>query len=256
MFWQHKTARAVYVDPETAHAQAVRAEIMNPRSRRGRHRRGGWSMVALAVLLGVRLVQGDPYADPPQPTAAAAVGAAPGKSGSQDGAKGSRPSRFGEIAPGAHAPMSPSRPARLAIPSIGVNAPFLDIGYDAQGQIDAPPPERADTAGWFASGPTPGEQGTAVISGHVDTRRGPAVFYSLGALPKGSTVEIARDDGKTAVFTVYGVEVVPRDDFPAERVYADTGTPELRLMTCGGTFTGGQGYDANVIAFAKLTDVR
>lgn len=52
-------------------------------------------------------------------------------------------------------------------------------------------------------------------AGHVDTRTGPAVFFRLGALTKGRTVEVERADGRTAVFTVDAVEVyevVPRHE--------------------------------------------
>ncbi|MFJ4773703.1 class F sortase [Streptomyces uncialis] len=216
-----------------AHERASRAET-------GRRLRVGWSSMALAVLVGIRLVQGEPPAEPPRPTPAAAVRAAPS----------------GPAAQSAHAPLAVSRPARVLVPAVGVDAPLQDIGYDPRGQIAAPPPDRPDLAGWFAQGPAPGERGTAVITGHVDTRTGPAVFYPLGALDKGATVEVPRADGRTALFTVYGIEVLKRDGFPSERVYGDLGRAELRLITCGGTYTGEAGYDANVVVFATLSGVR
>ncbi|CAM5291032.1 class F sortase [Streptomyces narbonensis] len=69
-------------------------------------------------------------------------------------------------------------------------------------------------------------------------------------------MEIVRRDGRTAVFAVYGVEVVPKEGFPAERVYGDVGLPELRLITCGGTFTRETGYKGNVVVSARLVEVR
>lgn len=103
---------------------------------------------------------------------------------------------------------------------------------------------------------TPGEQGTSVIVGHVDTGRGPAVFYDLGRLAKNSRVEVARADGTTAVFTVYGVKGFTKRGFPAASVYRPTGAPELRLITCGGAFSEKTGYQGNVVAFARLTETR
>lgn len=92
--------------------------------------------------------------------------------------------------------------------------------------------------------------------GHVDTMRGPAVFYGLGSLKKGNHVEVTRYDGHVAVFEVYGVEVYDKNNFPGARVYGDTGHPELRVITCGGGFTRAKGYDGNVVVFARMVGTR
>ncbi|MFD0345935.1 sortase domain-bontaining protein [Kitasatospora aburaviensis] len=68
----------------------------------------------------------------------------------------------------------------------------------------------------------PGERGNAVAIGHADNRTGPAVFYRLGLLRPGDTVEVLRKDRRTAVFTVDGVRVYPKKDFPDAAVYGDT----------------------------------
>jgi hypothetical protein len=95
-----------------------------------------------------------------------------------------------------------------------------------------------------------------VIVGHVDNKQGPAVFYGLGGLKKGNRVEVRRSDGKTAVFEIYGIEVYEKTNFPGDRVYGNTGTPELRVITCGGGFSKGNGYAGNVVAFARMVEVR
>jgi putative component of toxin-antitoxin plasmid stabilization module len=82
------------------------------------------------------------------------------------------------------------------------------------------------------------------------------VFYGLGALKRGNRVEVARQDGKTVVFEIYGVEVFEKDNFPGDRVYASKGTAELRVITCGGGFSQQNGYEGNVVAFARLVEVR
>ncbi|MFI6093856.1 class F sortase [Streptomyces sp. NPDC051218] len=48
--------------------------------------------------------------------------------------------------------------------------------------------------------------GTAVIAGHVDTPKGPAAFYGLGALKKCAKIQVTREDGLTAHFVIDGVE--------------------------------------------------
>ncbi|MFE0643982.1 class F sortase [Streptomyces sp. NPDC058877] len=208
-------------------------------------RRGSWGLVAVVLLIGVHLLRGGVEglrADgPPQPLAAAAA---------DDGRTPPSPPVS------APAPLPPSPPVRVRIPAVRVDAPVTGVGLDAEGWIEAPPPENDQLAGWFTGAVTPGERGTAVVVGHVDTPRGRAVFYDLGALGGGSRVEVVRADGRTAVFAVYGVEVVPKEGFPAARVYGDAGGPELRLITCGGTFTEENGYAGNVVVSARLVEVR
>jgi hypothetical protein len=132
----------------------------------------------------------------------------------------------------------------------------MPVGLDMEGWVDAPPPEDPNLAGWFSAAVSPGEKGTAVVVGHVDNNQGPAVFYGLGALKKGNRVEVQRQDGKVAVFEIYGIEVFAKNDFPGNRVYGNTGTPELRVITCGGGFSKQNGYDGNVVVFARLAEVR
>lgn len=153
--------------------------------------------------------------------------------------------------------VSASDPLRVRIPSVAVQAPLTRLGLTPDGALEAPPPEDENLAGWYADGTPPGAVGTALIAGHVDNAEGPAVFYPLGAVQKGATVEVARRDGFVAVFTVDAVEVYVGDDFPDEKVYGPSRRPELRLITCGGTFDEkADEYTGNVVVFAHLTDVR
>ncbi|MBT2416143.1 class F sortase [Streptomyces sp. ISL-12] len=153
-------------------------------------------------------------------------------------------------------PLPPSPPDRVRIPAIRVSAPLTGLGLTAGGSLDVPPAEDDNLAGWYEAGTTPGETGTAIVAGHVDTARGPAVFYRLGALKRGSTVEVDRRDGSVAVFTVHAVEVYDAEDFPDEKVYGRAGRAELRVITCGGGWSRGTGYRGNVVVFAHLTGSR
>jgi sortase (surface protein transpeptidase) len=110
--------------------------------------------------------------------------------------------------------------------------------------------------GWYEGGPTPGESGTAVAVGHLDTRTGPAVFAPLSQLRPGRLVEVRRADGRTAVYTVDAVKTYEKAHFPNREVYGDRGRPELRLITCGGVYDRKAGYAGNVVVFAHLTETR
>nr|WP_202420646.1 class F sortase [Actinomadura rayongensis] len=178
----------------------------------------------------VRLVPSDP-AEPP----------APG------------PSATGRIVPATVAPLPPSTPVRLDVPRIGVRTALMKLAKNPDRTVETPPLARAGEAGWYRLGPAPGSRGAAVIIGHVDSQRGPAVFYRLGELRPGDRFSVRRADGRTAVFRVDSVERVPKDRFPTERVYADPGYPAIRLITCGGRFDRGTGhYVDNVIAYGHL----
>ncbi|WP_281156016.1 class F sortase [Streptomyces sp. HYC2] len=152
--------------------------------------------------------------------------------------------------------LPPSPPLRIRIPSIRIDAPLTGLALTKSGSLEAPPADNKNLAGWYEAGTTPGERGTAIVAGHVDNARGPAVFYNLGALKKGSTVEVDRRDGGVAVFTVDAIEVYETEDFPDEKVYGAATRPELRVITCGGGYSRTTGYRGNVVVFAHLTGSR
>ncbi|MFF9067650.1 class F sortase [Streptomyces sp. NPDC014891] len=179
---------------------------------------------------------------------------AAGKAGAKPrAAHGARPKAA--PAPRPPAPLARSRPTTVAVPAITIEAPVMDLGLDAGGRLATPPVDNPDIVGWYAKGVSPGERGTAVVVGHRDTRTGPAIFVSLDSLSPGNTVRVARADGKVAVFTIDRVATYSKADFPDKEVYGSTGRPELRLLTCGGAFERGKGYDANIVVFAHLTDI-
>ncbi|MEU5436265.1 class F sortase [Streptomyces sp. NPDC020719] len=228
------------------------------RAAQAARRRNGW-LIGIAVCVGVWLVrQGTEEAQPPQPTRAesftgSAADPATGSPHARVGDARAGDARTGGALAGPGDALAPSEPVRIRIPAIRVDAPVLPLGLAPDGSLEVPPPGRSGTAGWYKDGPAPGSPGTAVMAGHVDDAHGPAVFYALGVLKKGSRVEVARKDRRTAVFTVDAVEVYANDAFPDRRVYGPAGRPELRVITCGGGFSEKSGYRGNVVVFAHLT---
>ncbi|MFI1018514.1 class F sortase [Streptomyces sp. NPDC020965] len=202
-----------------------------------------WGVLALVMLTGIALMKNgvDVALGPPQPAAAAAISRPEGET-------------FAPLVPPKSLPFAPAE--RVRIPSLGVNAPVMNVDLDPAGWIEAPPAQDPNVAGWYQNGVAPGQRGTAIIVGHVDNRSGPAVFYRLGTVRKGQRVEVPRLDGKTAVFEVYGVEVYAKENIPAAQVYGDTGHAELRVITCGGGYSKAHGYDANVVVFARMVASR
>nr|WP_239543541.1 class F sortase [Micromonospora terminaliae] len=156
---------------------------------------------------------------------------------------------------GATGPVLPrAEPVRVTIPRIGVDADIVPVATDENGALEVPPLDHPEIAGWYRRGPTPGEAGNAVLVGHVDSLRGPAVFFDLGRLRPGDTVEVTRADGRVAVFTVDGVGAYPKEHFPTERVYGGGAEARLRLITCGGRFNPRTGsYPDNIVVFATAS---
>ncbi|MBV2155857.1 class F sortase [Kitasatospora sp. SUK 42] len=149
--------------------------------------------------------------------------------------------------------LAPSKPTRLRIPQISVDAPFTELTLNPAGQLNAPPPDDKNLVGWYRDGVSPGELGAAVVAGHVDTKTGPAVFLSLSRLRPASRVEVTREDGTVAVFSVDSVQAFAKDAFPDQKVYGNTPDAQLRLITCGGAYDRQKkDYVENVVVFAHL----
>ncbi len=143
-----------------------------------------------------------------------------------------------------------ARPVAVQITRIGVDAGLVDLALNADRSMQVPD---FGSAGWYVHAPTPGELGPAIVAAHVSSRAGPDVFARLHELVAGDEVRVRREDGRTAVFRVDGLERIPKASFPTERVYGDIGHAGLRLITCGGSFDRSSGhFRDNVIVYASL----
>ncbi|MBW5484525.1 class F sortase [Streptomyces bambusae] len=153
---------------------------------------------------------------------------------------------------GPAAPLPASEPVRVRIPSAGVDTgPLLRLGLAADGTVEVPSVAEADRIGWYTKAVTPGQTGPAVLIGHFDTARGPAVLRNVSKIRTGDEITVGRADGSTAVFRVRELEQVDKKRFPTAKVYGDTRGPELRLITCGGELRDGHRPD-NIVVYADL----
>jgi len=132
-----------------------------------------------------------------------------------------------------------------------LSASVVPVGLNSAGQMNIPDPS---LAGWYGLGPAPGAQGPAVLVGHVDTYKGPAVFYRLTGLRRGDVVEVVRADGSRVKFTISRITTVKKTAFPSYAVFAPTATADIRLITCTGTFEpNALSYLDSLIAWGHLT---
>lgn len=149
--------------------------------------------------------------------------------------------------------LPPSLPTDLAIDIIGVSSGLMELGLEDDGTVSVPPGDADSPAGWYENSPTPGELGSSVILGHVNsTQTGIGVFYRLHELADSDQVSVTRADGTVAVFQVYRVDTYDKASFPAAEVYGNADRAELRLITCGGFDPSTGEFDQNVVAYAYL----
>lgn len=181
--------------------------------------------VSPSVSLSVSVPASPPVSPPARPAPAPAKAALP------------RPNERGQL--------------RLRVPTLGVDSDAQPLATDAKGELEVP--STAQGIGWYRAGPLPGDVGAAVFAGHVDLNGRQGVFSRLSTMRPGQEIDTVRPDGTPVRFVVTRVEQHPKSAFPTDAVYRPTDSPELRLITCGGSFDRGRGsYRDNIVVFARL----
>jgi sortase (surface protein transpeptidase) len=141
-------------------------------------------------------------------------------------------------------------PTGITIPSIKVKASVTGVALKDDGAMEVP---GVSDAGWYRLGPRPGAAGPAVIVGHVDSKKGPAVFYRLRDLRRDARIEVRDDKGDSHLFKVERIEQYPKDELPIDEIWNATDEPVLRLITCTGSFDRSTGhYRDNLVVYAAL----
>jgi hypothetical protein len=149
------------------------------------------------------------------------------------------------------------QPARLRIPNLHVDAPIIYVGQTASGVMDAPVSKAIHSpywtsVFWYDQGAAPGQEGNAVIAGHVDRVGGdPAIFWSLSSLAAGDKIFVITTQGKSLQFVVnrvvrYAANAPSQDVINA--VFGPASGHHLNLITCSGVWTG-NGYDQRLVVF-------
>ncbi|WP_354640190.1 class F sortase [Kitasatospora camelliae] len=216
-----------------------------------------WAMAAAVAGLVLIYQSVDETPVTPATAAVAPVQESPSPSASPAGSPTASPTPRPTAVKATGPAMFRSKPVSLRIPQLFVDAPFTELGLKPDGTLETPPVDNRNLVGWYRGGASPGERGSAVVAGHVDTTTGPAVFLMLHVLLPGSTVEVVREDRTVAVFVVDAVKTYKKSEFPDKEVYGDTGSAQLRLITCGGAYDrASKDYTDNVVVFAHLKTAR
>jgi hypothetical protein len=147
-----------------------------------------------------------------------------------------------------------SQPLTLSIPAIDVATSVGKLGLQPDHEVMVP--TTIHTVGWYIDGPSPGQMGSAVILGHVDSYKGAGVFFNLKSLKAGDLITVTSADGVITHFAVTRVVRYSKSAFPDQLVYGSHGTRSLQLVTCGGVFDHATGhYESNIVVFSRLVGV-
>jgi hypothetical protein len=159
----------------------------------------------------------------------------------------SAPSRL-DFRPTASRNRRPAPPVLITAASAGIEAKVGPSALGPEG-MTVPPPDRA---GWLDTGPRPGEPGRALLAGHLDTKDGPGAFAGLPGLRRGDLLAVTDAEGAVHRYRTTGKAQMPKTRFPRSAVYGGPGTPELVLVTCGGSFDERTAsYRDSIVVFAR-----
>lgn len=143
-------------------------------------------------------------------------------------------------------------PTSLKIPAIELEAQVQHLETTENGEMAVP--DNIEDVSWFSPGYEPGENGRAVIAGHVDGLEGPAVFWDLSKLQLGDEI-VVQDKDRALKFKVHTMESIPLDLADISKVFGYTSSPELVLITCSGTYDFDRGTrEERLIVYASLIE--
>lgn len=140
-------------------------------------------------------------------------------------------------------------PARLVVPSLGVDGPVADVGLTARSEFAVP--DDPGLVGRWDGGARPGDgRGTVALAGHVTWRGTEGLLHDLAELRPGAEVWLLAADGTGAVYVAGSVDVHTKATAPWRDVFRADVAERLVLITCGGRVDPVTGvHDSNVVAY-------
>lgn len=145
------------------------------------------------------------------------------------------------------------KPTSLSIPKLDLEAPIKEFGLDKEGNMELP--ENGEDVAWFEPGFQPGEKGNAVLAGHVDDEKKPAVFFELKELQRGDEIHLQDEDGAILTFVVREKVAYQKDDAPLRTIFGPSEKRMLNLITCTGYFDREiHNYVERLVVYTELVE--
>lgn len=148
----------------------------------------------------------------------------------------------------------PTRPDRLVVPSIKLDAPLIPIEIKPN-KVLSPPADTSEVGWWKRSAKPGATSGQTLLTGHT-VHTGGGVMNRLGDLRPGSLIQVETKAGTvdyaaTKIFVYTKAELAAHADELFSQKRKDY---RLVLVTCTG-WTGSD-YTSNIIVFADELGVR
>jgi sortase (surface protein transpeptidase) len=142
-------------------------------------------------------------------------------------------------------------PVRLRIPAVHIDAAIEHVGLTNDGFMDVP--KIADNVAWYRFGPLPGQQGNAVINGHLDQAASRAVFYDLRMVIPGDEMVVTYANGDEYVFVIDEKARYSHDQSPMGLITGPSTERRLNLITCDGAWDrGSTNYSQRLVVYSSL----
>lgn len=131
----------------------------------------------------------------------------------------------------------------------------MALGLTSDGSIETPSVKTPEVMGWYAKGYQPCRPGPFATLGHIDGTGRKGILYRLSELKPGATVTVGLDNGKNCTYRIDELLTVHKAQFPTQRIWGNTPDAQIRIISCGGKFVGGQyGYQDNLIGIGHMVN--
>lgn len=142
-----------------------------------------------------------------------------------------------------------NKPARLIVPSIGLDVPIEYVGINEKGEM-AVPDGKTNNVGWYQYGTIPGETGSAVLAAHVY-----AAFSKLDRVTPGNDIYIQTKNGSRLHFRAADVTTYLLENVSGDALFNQNDAKRLNLITCSGNYVPErETYDNRLIVRAVLVE--
>ena len=123
---------------------------------------------------------------------------------------------------------------RLTIPTLGINAPIINVGVDSTGNLDTP--KTLYQVARDTSGANYGQNGTVIIDGHSGSPNQLGIFKHLSSLPVGAFIGVNLVNGHSYTYQVTSSAVYDLSHTTAVKLFTQTTTPTMNIISCIGTW--------------------
>lgn len=126
-------------------------------------------------------------------------------------------------------------PIRIRVPELGINATVIAMEMGADNIL--PVPDTGQEVAWYSYGARLGEEGNAVLAGHVDWNRERGVFWSLLDARPGQTITLVSNAGRVYEYRVDWARTFSEDSPEGLMTLRSlVGGTTITLVTCTGRF--------------------